>query len=54
LCRRIRRSGPGIRRDLDFFVAEPFEAQELALVLDRIDRFAPTQVATGTLNGYLG
>ncbi len=46
--------GHRVSRDLDFFVAEPFEPEELALVLDRIDRFAPTQVAAGTLNGYLG
>jgi hypothetical protein len=46
--------GHRVSRDLDFFVAEPFEPEELALVLNRIDRFAPTQVATGTLNGYLG
>lgn len=46
--------GHRVSRDLDFFVAEPFEPEELALVLDRIDRFAPTQIAAGTLNGYLG
>lgn len=46
--------GHRVSRDLDFFVAEPFEPQELAASLDEIDRFAPSQVATGTLNGYLG
>jgi hypothetical protein len=46
--------GHRVSRDLDFFVAEPFEPEELARILDRIDRFAPTQIAAGTLNGYLG
>jgi hypothetical protein len=46
--------GHRVSRDLDFFVAEPFEPEELALILDRIDSFAPTQVAAGTLNGSLG
>jgi hypothetical protein len=46
--------GHRVSRDLDFFVAEPFEPQELAASLDEIDRFATTQVAAGTLNGYLG
>jgi hypothetical protein len=46
--------GHRVSRDLDFFVGEPFEPQELAAALDEIERFATTQVATGTLNGYLG
>jgi hypothetical protein len=46
--------GHRVSRDLDFFVAEPFDPEELVLDLNRIDRFAPTQVADGTLNGYLG
>ncbi|MDH3399019.1 MAG: nucleotidyl transferase AbiEii/AbiGii toxin family protein [Acidimicrobiia bacterium] len=46
--------GHRVSRDLDFFVGKPFEPQELAAALDKIDRFAATQVAAGTLNGYLG
>ncbi len=46
--------GHRVSRDLDFFVAEPFQPQELARRLDEIDRFAPTKVAADTLNGYLG
>lgn len=46
--------GHRVSRDLDFFVGEPFEPQELARSLDEIGRFAPTQVAARTLNGHLG
>ena len=46
--------GHRVSRDLDFFVAEPFEPYELADSLDQIGRFASTQIAAGTLNGYLG
>jgi hypothetical protein len=46
--------GHRVSRDLDFFVAEPFEPDELASTLDDIGQFAATQVAPGTLNGYLG
>lgn len=46
--------GHRVSRDLDFFVSEFFEPEELTRILDQIGRFARTQVATGTLNGYLG
>ncbi len=46
--------GHRVSRDLDFFVAEPFEPEELARSLEEIDRFAATQIAAGALNGYLG
>ena len=46
--------GHRVSRDLDFFVGQPFDPQELARNLDQIDRFTPTQIAAGTLNGYLG
>jgi hypothetical protein len=46
--------GHRVSRDLDFFVAEPFEPEELARSLDEIGQFAATQIAAGTLNGYLG
>lgn len=41
-------------RDFDFFVAEPFDVEELARSLEGLGRFVATQVSTGTLNGYLG
>jgi hypothetical protein len=46
--------GHRVSRDLEFFVGEPFEPEELLRSLDEIGRFAPTEIATGTLNGYLG
>ena len=46
--------GHRVSRDLDFFVADPFEPEELARSLDEIGQFASTQIAAGTLNGYLG
>lgn len=46
--------GHRVSRDLDFFVAESFDPDELARVLDPLGRFAATQLSAGTLNGYLG
>ena len=46
--------GHRVSRDLLFFVGQPFDPQELARNLDQIDRFTPTQIAAGTLNGYVG
>lgn len=40
-------------RDLDFFVAEPFDPEDLAARLDHLGRFAATDISPGTLNGYL-
>lgn len=44
------RFGRRVSRDLDFYVAEPFEPEELALGLDGIDRFAPAR-SQPALNG---
>ena len=46
--------GHRVSRDLDFFVGEPFEPQQLVRRLERLGPFAPTQLAPGTVNGYLG
>lgn len=43
-----------VSRDLDFFVAEAFDVDDLAQTLDRIGPFAATQIAAETLNGYIG
>ena len=46
--------GHRVSRDLDFFVAEPFQPEELVRILEGLGRFAATQISPGTLNGYLG
>jgi len=40
-------------RDLDFFVGETFEPEQLVASLQRIGKFVATQLAPGTVNGYL-
>jgi hypothetical protein len=43
-----------VSRDLDFFLAESFDAEALAEQLDTVGVFAPTRVERGTVNGILG
>lgn len=42
-----------ISRDLDFFVAEPFDPVALRAQLEQAGSFATTELAAGTLNGVL-